>query len=159
MRWLVILIMLALVACSEEDREIVDSSTESGSDPKDMVSVSGKWFFHRGKGINTLDLEDDEGVITGTVTIDPEWGGESYPIHGTRVDRAVELFYSSELLKPESSLYKSQFDHALSGDFAHGKISGSLETKMVSYFTSGKILRRTDEYLWVAKRNRSSKKR
>lgn len=116
-------------------------------------SASGAWNLHHGKAVQTLKLTETGGVITGTITDDPAWGGKTFSLHGMRVAEEIELFYSVETIDNDSAtLYKSDADYSLKGKIVGDKMEGTCKLLVVSSFKSGQMIPNSDETLWTAER-------
>src|ERR1041385_1612896 len=98
-----ILLSVALVGCSRSQTDQIAPAKNQVEtrNKKTELTASGVWRLYRGKAVDTLKLTDIGGVINGSVTLDPAWGGETFSLHGIRVQEEVEMFYSSETRSEE----------------------------------------------------------
>ena len=86
--------------------------------------------------------------MQGTVTLDKDWGGLSYEVHGLRVGHELEFFYSTRSGDtPTSSTATYSFKGTLDGD----TMSGKCDVHLIS--TAGSS---SHEMLWIAEKATAS---
>ncbi len=106
--------------------------------------LSGKWRLHRGKAVDTLALSDTNGVIRGSVTMDKEWGGHTYDVHGLRVGQDVELFYTTERGDTPTGTTAT---YSFKGRREEDTIAGKCEVHLISLAGTS-----SDQILWIAEK-------
>ena len=154
-----ILLSAALAGCSRSPTEQTKlAKTPEVTEQKTIDSTAGgKWSLHRGKAVDTLILTETGGVITGSITLDPAWGGKTFSLHGMRVSQEVEMFYASETTSEDSDNYRTTADYSFKGTIEANKMTGKCKVSTISFFKSGRVIPISDEILWIAERQSEKK--
>ena|SRR5215467_1209799 len=126
--WVILAILLA--GCSRASRT--------------QESLSGNWKLHWGKAVETLSLTDSNGVLRGSVTLDPKWNGKSFEVSGLRVGQEVEFFYSKRASDGGSP---SSVSYLFKGKREGNKMSGKCTLNIITGADST-----VDDALWIAER-------
>ena len=131
-----------------------ESAPYSAKETKVELTTSGVWRLHRGKAVDTLNLTETGGVITGSIADDPAWGGKTYSLHGMRVGDEIELFYSTETTYSGSDELelKTTADFSLNGKIEGDKMTGKCKLAVTSFFRSGEVIPHSSEILWTAEK-------
>jgi hypothetical protein len=120
------------------------SPTSEAESPKAMPAIDGIWYVHRGKAIDTLEIQNADGVLTGTLTDDIEWEGRTWPIHGLIVGNNVSWFYTKTDKERTA-------DYSLKGIFEKNKMSGTFRCLSI---VTGIGSTSSEDELWIASREK-----
>jgi hypothetical protein len=100
--------------------------------------LAGRWMIHLGKAVDTLELTETSGVLTGQITKDMLWGGETLPVEGSRFGETIELTCRWEI-KTVSS--ESSADYRFVGTLeSPSALSGRVAIR--TYSANGQIANR-----------------
>jgi hypothetical protein len=68
---------------------------------KSPSGIAGEWKLQLGKSVQTLQIVDRGGKISGIVEIDKAWGGAVVSLTGMRVGKRVEIRYENSSSNPD----------------------------------------------------------
>jgi hypothetical protein len=110
--------------------------------------VAGQWAIHCGGATDTLTLQDNGGVLTGKISLDPRFLPGECDVHGVRAGAAIELSYSC---------YSASSTPGMSGNVAYtfkGSVNGDSMSGSFSVLGpfSSQVSNPNETALWVAER-------
>jgi hypothetical protein len=112
--------------------------------------VTGEWTIHRGNAADHFTLKDDGGVLTGSIEIDPGFGGGTYDVHGVHAGANVELHYQ-DYVSNSTPGDSGPVYYTLKGTIDGDSMSGTLS--LLGPFSS-KVDNPNETILWVANREK-----
>ena len=113
--------------------------------------ASGEWNLHMGKAVDRIKITETSGVIKGTITKDPAWGGMTHSLNGMRVDQEVELFYSAQTTD-EAPDFKTLESYSFKGRIQGNHMSGKCKVSVTALFNTGEAIPNSVDTLWNAER-------
>jgi hypothetical protein len=119
--------------------------------PPPGPALGGRWMIHLGKAVDTLDLTETSGVLTGQLTKDMLWGGETLPVEGSRFGETIDLTCRWEIKTVGS---ESSADYRYVGTLETPSVlSGRVAIR--TYSANGQVANR--ELPWRGERAESEK--
>jgi hypothetical protein len=115
-------------------------------EPPPGPALAGRWEIQLGKAVDTLDLTETSGVLTGQLTKDLLWGGETIPVDGARFGETIELSYRWEMKTVGT---ESSSDYRFVGKLESPSTLGGTVT-IRTFASNGQIVKR--EMHWRGER-------
>jgi hypothetical protein len=107
-----------------------------------------KWTIVQNKARPTLELKDEGGVLTGTLTDDPQWGGRQHPVQGVHAKGRIMLHYKTTKAFPDGGSADAQFFVIAQSDPQTGRLAGSV-TMIITSHRDGRDISNTETSEWT----------